>query len=92
MTQIVSVSAQTAHYASDMMQGVRKNQRGTPVEEHTRLLAERAAKSDDFNLRAMMTVIRPPALALYWLTANLQKIPETTVEEAITAYRGTAGE
>ncbi len=46
---------------------------------------------DDFQLRGMMTVIKPPALTLYFLTVASQRHePQATLEQAVEAYEETA--
>ncbi|MGF0538331.1 hypothetical protein ACQQ2Q_10075 [Agrobacterium sp. ES01] len=87
MTQVLTISAQTAHYAADTHQKTQKVTRSSLAEEQTRALAELAQKSEDFSLRAMMTVIKPPALSLYWLTASTPRFEQATLTQAVEAYK-----
>ncbi len=51
MTQVVTVSAHTAAYAMEPVKPPQRVSRASYVEEHTRLLAQQAAQSDDLRLR-----------------------------------------
>ena len=89
MTQVVTVSANTAAYAMEPVKPPQRVARQTYVEEHTRTFAEKAAQSEDLRLRALMTVVQPPALALYFLTASQQQLEQATLKQTIDAYRSS---
>lgn len=90
MTQVLSVSATTAGYASDSIKPPQRASKATMVEENTRLLAEEAAAGDDFQLRALVSVVQPPALALYFLTASQKALGQASLKETIEAYKSSA--
>ncbi|CAH0341042.1 hypothetical protein [Rhizobium sp. CECT 9324] len=89
MTQVVTVSATTAAYAMEPIKPQQRVTGSSHAEETTRLLAEKAAKGEDFKLRAMVSIVQPPALALYFLTASQQKLEQATLKETISAYRSS---
>lgn len=87
MTQVLSVSANTAAYALEAVKPSQRVPRKSEVEEAIHELARKAEGGDDFQLRGMMTVIKPPALTLYFLTVASQRHePQTTLEQAVEAY------
>ncbi|KAA3504161.1 hypothetical protein DXM27_02540 [Rhizobium rhizogenes] len=87
MTQVLSVSANTAAYALEAVKPPQRVPRRTEVEEEIHALARKAENGDDFQLRALMTAIKPPALTLYFLTAASQRHePQATLEQAVEAY------
>ncbi|MDI6835570.1 hypothetical protein [Ciceribacter thiooxidans] len=86
MPQVVTVSATTAAYAMEATKPPQRVPRGTLVEEQLQVFAERAAKGDDFRLRAILTVVQPPALSLHFLTAGQAKHEQATLKEALAAY------
>lgn len=89
MTQIVTVSAHTAAYAMEPVKPALRSPRISYVEEHTQLLAQKASQSDDLRLRALVKVVQPPALALYFLTASQQKYEQATLQDTIDAYKSS---
>lgn len=87
MTQVLSVSANTAAYAHEAAKPAQRAPRRSEVEEAIQELARRAEQGDDNKLKALMTVIKPPALTLYFLTAASQRHePQVTIEQAQEAY------
>ncbi|NKN37877.1 hypothetical protein HFC70_16110 [Agrobacterium sp. a22-2] len=90
MTQVLTVSATTAGYATDLLKPQQKAVRDSIVEQETRIIAEKVAKSDDYSLRALLNVIQPPALALYFLTASQQNNQQATLQQTLEAYRNSA--
>ncbi|MFA7416718.1 MAG: hypothetical protein WC048_19805 [Rhizobium sp.] len=89
MTQVVSVSANTAAYAMEAVKPPQRTPRGSFVEETIRAFAENAAASEDFQLRALVNVVQPPALALYFLTATQTKTEQATLKETLEAYQSS---
>ncbi len=87
MTQVLSVSANTAAYALEAVKPSQRVPRKSEVEEAIHELARKAEGGDDFQLRGMMTVIKPPALTLYFLTvASQRQEQQATLEQAQKAY------
>ena len=87
MTQVFSVSANTAAYALEAVKPSQRAPRKSEVEEAIHELARKAETGDDFQLRGLMTVIKPPALTLYFLTAASQRQEQqATLEQAQQAY------
>lgn len=89
MTQVVSVSANTAAYAMEAVKPPQRTPRSSFVEETIRAFAENAANGEDFKLRALVNVVQPPALALYFLTASQTKTEQATLKETLEAYESS---
>ncbi|MBX9457830.1 MAG: hypothetical protein KL863_18465 [Rhizobium sp.] len=84
MVQIVTVSANTAAYAAEALKPSARVS-GVPQSEKTvHALAAEAKKSGDFEPRAILNVVQPPALALFFLTAERQ--PDNTLLQAQKEY------
>ncbi len=88
MTQVVTVSAQPG-LCDGTGEAAAARLPASYVEEHTRLLAQQAAQSDDLRLRALVNVVQPPALALYFLTSTQQHFEQATLKETIEAYKNS---
>ena len=87
MTQVLSVSANTAAYALEAVKPSQRVSRRSEVEEAIHELARKAEQGDDFQLRALLTAIKPPALTLYFLTsASNRNASQTTLDQAVQAY------
>lgn len=86
MTQVLSISANTAAYASEAMKPPGRVPRTTDVEMAIDELARKAVQSDDQRLKAILNVVRPPALQIYFLTASQRANPQATLDEAKAAY------
>lgn len=86
MAQVLSVSATTAAYASEATKPIQRVPRRSDVEQAIHELAKKAEMGDDVKLKALMTVVRPPSLALYFLTASQHQNPQATLEQAQEAY------
>ncbi|MGV2110794.1 hypothetical protein ACQZ46_05880 [Agrobacterium salinitolerans] len=92
MTQVLSVSANTAAYALEAVKPSQRAPRKTEVEDAIHELARMAERGEDFQLRGMMTAIKPPALALYFLTvASQRQEQQATLEQAQQAYEDNEG-
>jgi hypothetical protein len=88
MTQIVSVSAATAAYATE---GLKPSARisGSPhTAEATQLQAREARHADTLRHNQMMDVVGPAAIAVFFLTAGERSrlLAQTTRQEAEEAY------
>jgi hypothetical protein len=93
MTQVVTISATTAGYAAEPLRASARVSGASPVEATVRALSEKAMQTGDIQQKMLMNVVRPPALALFFLTANQQHPqPQTTREHAEEQYRANATE
>lgn len=84
MVQVVTVSANTAAYAAEALKPSARVSGVSPSEKTVHALAVEARKSGDFEQRALMNVVQPPALALFFLTAERQ--PDGTYQRAHEEY------
>ncbi|MCV3737471.1 hypothetical protein OCK02_14740 [Rhizobium sp. TRM96647] len=82
MAQIVTVSPATAAYAA---QAYKATTRPTTLfEQKIEAWADAARIGDNFQLRGILTVVKPPALALVLLTMERQN--DTTFAAAARSY------
>jgi hypothetical protein len=92
MTQIVTISATTAAYATE---GLKPSARisGSPQSDETKMvqLRESRAADNDAHLKSMQ-LVGPPAIALFFLTAGERNrlLGQTTQREAEEAYLAAA--
>lgn len=87
MTQVLSVSANTAAYALEAVKPSQRVARRSEIEEAIHELARKAEQGNDFRLRGLLTAIKPPALTLYFLTtASERQEPQATLEQVVHAY------
>lgn len=84
MVQVVTVSANTAAYAAEALKPSARVSGVSPSEKTVQALAAEAEKNGDFAQRALMNVVQPPALALFFLTAERQ--PDNTLRRAQQEY------
>lgn len=84
MVQIVTVSANTAAYAAEALRPSARVSGVSPSEKTIHALAAEARKSGDFEQKALANVVQPPALALFFLTAERQ--PDNTLLRAQQEY------
>jgi hypothetical protein len=84
MVQVVTVSANTAAYAAEALRPSARVSGVSPSDKTVQTLAAEARKSGDFEQRALMNVVQPPALALFFLTAERQ--PDGTYQRAHEEY------
>ena len=91
MVQVVTVSANTAAYAAEPLKASARVSGSSPSEQTIKALAAQARKSGDFQQKALMNLVQPPALALFFLTAEQQQ-PQTTLEMARQEYLLNAAE
>lgn len=89
MTQVLSVSASTAAYAMEGAKPAQRVSRKSDVELAIHELARKVEQSDDFRLKALMTVVKPPALALFFLTSSSYQNPQATYSQVDEAYKET---
>lgn len=84
MVQIVTVSANTAAYAAEGLKPSARVSGVSPSEKTVQALAAEAEKSGDFERKALLNVVQPPALSLFFLTAERQ--PDHTLKRAQHEY------
>lgn len=84
MVQVVTVSATTAAYAAEALRPSARVSGVSPSDKTVHALAVEARRSGDFEQRALLNVVQPPALALFFLTAERQ--PDNTLERAQQEY------
>jgi hypothetical protein len=84
MVQVVTVSASTAAYAAEALRPSARVSGVSPSEKTVQALAMEARKSGDFEQLALTNVVQPPALALFFLTAERQ--PDNTLLRAQQEY------
>jgi hypothetical protein len=84
MVHVVTVSANTAAYAAEALKPSARVSGVSPSEKAVRALAAEAEKSGDFERKAILNVVPPPALSLFFLTAERQ--PDNTLRRAQQEY------
>ena len=84
MVQVVTISATTAAYAAEALKPSARVSGISASEKTVQALAAEALKSGDPEQRAILNVVPPPALALFFLTAEKQ--PDNTLERAQQEY------
>ena len=84
LVQIVTVSANTAAYAAEALKPSARVSGLSPSEKTVQALAAEARKSGDYEQLALTNVVHPPALALFFLTAEKQ--PDNTLLRAQQEY------
>jgi hypothetical protein len=84
MVQIVTVSANTAAYAAEALRPSARVSGVSPSEKTVQAMAAEAEKSGDFERKAILNVVQPPALSLFFLTAERQ--PDNTLRHAQQEY------
>lgn len=90
MVSVVTVSANTAAYAAEALKPSARVSGASPSEKTVQALAREAEKSGDYERRALLNVVQPPAIALFFLTAERQ--PDNTYERAHEAYLAALAE
>jgi hypothetical protein len=84
MVQVVTVSASTAAYAAEALKPSARVSGVSQSDKTVHALAAEARRSGDFEQRALLNVVAPPALALFFLTAEKQ--PDNTLLRAQQEY------
>jgi hypothetical protein len=104
MTEIVTVSASTAAYATEGLKPSARISGATQSADSTYLQAREAQAADNRRRAKTMDVVGPPAIAVFFLTAgernrNLEQATRRQAEEAylfgkeeVEEARGDAGE
>ena len=85
MVQVVTVSAATAAYAAEALRPSARVSGVSHSDKTVQALAAEARKSGDYEQIALTNVVQPPALALFFLTAEQQ--PDQTLKHAQQEYR-----
>lgn len=91
MTQIVTVSASTAAYVMEAQKPLVRAARNL-TEDSINAVVDQALQDGDLRLRSWLTVVQPPALALYFMTAEPPEHGQTSLEAAEIAYVEQAAE
>jgi hypothetical protein len=88
MTEIVTVSAVTAAYATEGLKPSARISGATQSAETTYLQAREARAADNHRHAQMMDVVGPPAIAVFFLTAGERSrlLEQATMREAEDAY------
>jgi hypothetical protein len=84
MVQIVTVSANTAAYAAEGLKPSARVSGVSQPEKAVHALAAEARKSGDPEQRALLNVVQPPSIALFFLTAEKQ--PDGTYQQVHEEY------
>jgi hypothetical protein len=84
MVQIVTVSANTAAYAAEALKPSARVSGVSPSEKTVQALAAEVERSGDVERKALLNVVPPPALSLFFLTAERQ--PDNTLRRAQHEY------
>ena len=84
MVQVVTVSATTAAYAAEALKPSARVSGVSPSEKTVQALAAEVEKSGDFERKAILNVVQPPALSRFFLTAERQ--PDNTLRRAQQEY------
>ena len=88
MTQVITVSAHTAGYASDAVHKPLRTSRKTFVEDTMRTNAPDDVKAHDRS--ADIAPVQASGLSLDFLNAHQNSRHQTTLKEAIAAYKASA--
>ncbi|MDB5525497.1 MAG: hypothetical protein JWM58_3260 [Rhizobium sp.] len=88
MTQIMSVSAATAAYATEPLKASARVSGTAQTADTTHVQILEARQTDNLRHAQRMTIVGPPALALFFLTAGERGplLQQATIQEAEDAY------
>lgn len=88
MTNVITVSAATAAYATEPLKASARVSGSAPVQETMHALSLETRKADTIRHQELMNTVGPGALALFFLTTGEQnrRLPQTTLHEAQEAY------
>ena len=88
MTEIMSVSAATAAYATEPLKASARLSGSTNTAETTHTQILEARQTDNAQHARRMNIVGPPALALFFLTAGERgsMLQQATMREAEEAY------
>lgn len=87
MTQVITVSAPTAAYAASAQRPPPgRPLTASPLENTIREWRTKAIENGDPGQKAVLSLVKPPALALLFLTMP-SKLPQVTVDEANQQYK-----
>jgi hypothetical protein len=87
MTEIVTISASTAAYATEPLKASARVSGSAPAQETMHTLSMEARRADIVRQQTATNLVGPPALALFFLTAGqhnkfLQQATQRQVEDA----------
>jgi hypothetical protein len=88
MTEIVSVSASTAAYATEGLKPSARISGSTHTQETAYLQSREARAADNHRHAQMMNIVGPPAIAAFFVTAGERNrlLAQATLREAEEAY------
>jgi len=88
MTEIVTVSASTAAYATEGLKPSARISGSAQTQESSYLQAREAREADNLRHAQMMDVVGPPAIAVFFLTAGERSrvLEQATMQQAEEAY------
>lgn len=89
MTDVIAISAATAAYATEPLKASARVSGAGLSQETMQSMSLEARKADAKHQKAMMNIVGPAALALFFLDAGQQQksLPQATLREAEEAYR-----
>jgi hypothetical protein len=89
MTDVIAISAATAAYATEPLKASARVSGAGLSQETMQSMSLEARKADAKHQKAMMNIVGPAALALFFLDAGQQQksLPQATIREAEDAYR-----
>lgn len=90
MTQVLSVSANTAAYVADNLRVLNRTPRTNTVEESIKALARRLNNGEDHKIYTTSGVMRPTSLSLYFMTSSLNQQPQANWKQVEDAYEEQA--
>ncbi|MCL6708401.1 hypothetical protein M8R20_15475 [Pseudomonas sp. R2.Fl] len=89
MTQVVTVSAHTAAYASEAVRKPIRTPRKTDVEENMRTIENNAAQGEDVWKTAPANIVQSSQLSLDFLGANQSRQEQASLKHTIEAYKSS---
>ncbi|MBO3760568.1 hypothetical protein J5J10_06735 [Ciceribacter sp. L1K23] len=90
MTQVVTVSAHTAAYASEAVKKPIRSPRKTDVQDNMRAVVNNAAEGEDVWKTAPLNMVQSSKLSLDFLSANQSRHEQqATLKQTIDAYKNS---
>lgn len=87
MTQVVTVSAHTAAYASEAIRKPVRTSRKTDVEENMRTVENNTAQGEDAWTTTPANMVQSSQLSLDFLSANQSRQEQASLKQTIDAYK-----
>lgn len=89
MTQVVTVSAHTAAYASEAIKKTIRTSRKTDIEENMRTVENNAAQGEDVWNTIPANMVQSSHLGLDFLGANQSRQEQASLKHTIEAYKNS---